>query len=94
MKRLLIVGASILQLPAIMEAKKMGLCVGVADYDPNAVGIPYADEYFNVSTIDEIGVCENAKKIWSGRYNDTSNRYANAFSVLCYSEAWTGGAQL
>lgn len=62
MKRLLIVGASILQLPAIMEAKKMGLCVGVADYDPNAVGIPYADEYFNVSTIDEIGVYQAAKK--------------------------------
>ena len=40
MKRLLIIGASILQLPAIETAKKMGLYVGVADFDPAAAGIP------------------------------------------------------
>jgi len=45
MKRLLIIGASILQLPAIVKAKEMGLYVAVADFNPNAVGIPYADEY-------------------------------------------------
>ena len=56
MKRLMIIGASILQLPAIKEAKKMGLYVGVIDYNPKAIGIPLADEYFNVSTIDEEGV--------------------------------------
>ena len=56
MKKLLIIGASILQLPAIKRAKELGFYVGVADYNPNAVGIPYADEYFNVSTIDIEGV--------------------------------------
>ena len=61
MKRLLIIGASILQLPAIKKAKELGFYVGVADYNPNAIGIPYADEYFNVSTIDEEGVCEAAR---------------------------------
>ena len=61
MKRLLIIGASILQLPAIVKAKEMGLYVAVADYNPNAVGIPYADEYYNVSTIDAPGVCQAAK---------------------------------
>ena len=61
MKRLLIIGASILQLPAILKAKEMGLYVAVADFNPNAVGIPYADEYYNVSTIDEQGVCEAAR---------------------------------
>ncbi len=61
MKRLFIIGASNLQLPAIKKAKEMGLYVGVADYNPNAVGISYADEYFNVSTIDEEGVYEAAK---------------------------------
>ncbi len=61
MKRLLIIGASILQLPAIKKAKEMGLYVAVADYNPNAIGIPYADEYFNVSTIDEEGVYQAAK---------------------------------
>ena len=61
MKRLLIIGASILQLPAIQKAKEMGLYVAVADFNPQAVGIPYADEYFNVSTIDEAGVCAAAR---------------------------------
>lgn len=62
MKKLFIIGASILQLPAILKAKEMGLYVGVADYNPNAVGISYADEYFNVSTIDEEGIYEAAKR--------------------------------
>ncbi len=62
MKKLLIIGASILQLPAIKKAKEMGLYVGVADYNPNAIGIPYADEYFNVSTIDAEGVYQAAKE--------------------------------
>lgn len=62
MKRLLIIGASVLQLPAIMKAKEMGLYVGVVDYNPKAVGIPLADEYFNVSTIDEEGVYQAAKE--------------------------------
>lgn len=62
MKRLFIIGASILQLPAILKAKEMGLYVGVADYNPNAVGISFADEYFNVSTIDEEGIYRAAKE--------------------------------
>ena len=62
MKRLLIIGASILQLPGIKKAKELGYYVGVADYDPNAVGIPYADEYFNVSTIDQEGIYRAAKE--------------------------------
>ena len=61
MKRLFIIGASDFQLPAIIEAKKMGLYVGVADFNPQAIGIPYADEYFNVSTIDIDGIYEAAK---------------------------------
>lgn len=61
-KRLLIIGASLLQLPAIKKAKEMGLYVGVADYDPNAIGISFADEYFNVSTIDEEGIYKAAKR--------------------------------
>ena len=62
MKRLFIIGASDFQMPAIVEAKQMGLHVGVADFNPNAVGVSYADEYFNVSTIDESGIFEAAKK--------------------------------
>lgn len=62
MKRLFIIGASVLQVPAIRKAKEMGLYVAVADYNPSAVGIPLADEYYNVSTIDEEGVYQAAKE--------------------------------
>lgn len=61
MKCLLIIGASVLQVPAIRKAKEMGFYVAVADYNPNAIGIPLADEYYNVSTIDEEGVYQVAK---------------------------------
>lgn len=59
--KVLIVGASVLQLPAILKAKVMGLTVAVADYNPQAVGIPYADAYYNVSTIDPEGIYQAAK---------------------------------
>lgn len=62
MKRLLIVGASVLQLPGILKAKEMGLFVGVADYNPKAIGIQYADEFFNASTMDEDAVLDAALK--------------------------------
>lgn len=62
MKRLMIVGASVLQLPGILKAKEMGLYVGVADYNPNAVGIQYADEFFNASTMDEDAVLKAAEQ--------------------------------
>ena len=54
--RLFILGGSVLQLPAILEAKRMGLEVGVADMNPNAVGVAYADAFFPVSTTDIGGV--------------------------------------
>lgn len=62
MKKLLIIGASILQLPAILKARELGCYVGVVDYNPNAVGVPYADAFFEVSTIDIQGVAETARR--------------------------------
>lgn len=61
MKRVLIIGASILQLPGIKKAKELGYYVGVVDCNPNAIGIPYADEFFEISTIDIERVAETAK---------------------------------
>ncbi len=61
-KKLLIIGASVLQLPAIKKAKEMGLEVAVADYNPEAVGIKFADHYFNASTIDIDAIVEVAKE--------------------------------
>lgn len=61
MKRVMIVGGSAWQVPMIQKAKELGYEVAVVDYDPHAVGIPYADAYFNASTIDPEGVCAAAK---------------------------------
>ena len=61
MKKLMIVGASILQLPAILKAKEMGLHVAVVDFNPQAIGIQYADQYYNASTMDEDAVLEAAE---------------------------------
>lgn len=61
MKKVLVIGASILQMPAILKAKELGYYVGTVDYNPKAVGIPYADEFFEVSTIDTEAVAQIAK---------------------------------
>lgn len=61
-KKLLIIGASVLQLPAIKKAKEMGLEVAVADYNPQAVGIQFADHYYNASTIDIDAIVRVAKE--------------------------------
>lgn len=61
MKRVLIIGASILQLPGIKKAKELGYYVGVVDYNSKAIGISYADEFFEISTIDVDKVAETAK---------------------------------
>lgn len=61
MKKLMIIGASVLQLPAIKKGKDMGLNIAVVDYNPNAIGIPYADCYYNASTMDEDAVTNAAK---------------------------------
>jgi len=57
----MIIGASVLQLPAILRAKEMGLNVAVVDFNPQAVGIPYADKYYNASTMDEDAVLAAAE---------------------------------
>lgn len=55
-KKLMIIGASVLQLPGIQKAKEMGLEVAVADFNPQAVGIGFADKFYNASTMDEDAV--------------------------------------
>ena len=57
----MIIGASVLQLPAILKAKEMGLHVAVVDFNPRAIGIPYADKYYNASTMDEDAVLAAAE---------------------------------
>lgn len=62
-KKIMILGASILQLPAIQQAKKLGLKVVVVDMNPNAVGFQEEGiEKEVISTIDIPKVLEAAKK--------------------------------
>lgn len=56
MKRVMIVGASVGQLSLIKKAKELGYYVGIADFNENAVGVPFADKFYNTSTIDENGM--------------------------------------
>jgi len=52
MRKLLILGASRLQLPCIIKAKAMGLFVGVVDMNSEATGVRLADIFFECSTND------------------------------------------
>ncbi|MFS1350587.1 hypothetical protein ACLZX5_03190 [Enterococcus faecium] len=62
-KKILILGASILQVPLIKEAKSMGLVVGIADINPNSVGIQYGDYFYQVDIFDEKEVYKIAKNL-------------------------------
>ena len=63
MKTLMILGASILQLPAILKAKEMGLKVVAVDMNPDAVGFKEDGIVKEViSTIDIPAVVKAAKK--------------------------------
>ena len=62
-KKFMILGASILQVPAIREAQRMGLTVVAVDMDPNAVGFSEPNVIREVvSTIDVPAVVEAAKR--------------------------------
>lgn len=56
MKKILMLGASHFQVPAIKYAKEAGYYVITADYKPDNPGHKFSDEYHNISTIkkDEI----------------------------------------
>lgn len=63
MKKLMILGASILQLPAIVKAKEMGLEVIAVDMNPEAVGFNVPGVIKEViSTIDTPSILKAAKR--------------------------------
>lgn len=59
-KKMMILGASALQVPAIEKAKELGYRVILVDYDENAVGFALADEKLVVSTLDQEEVYRQA----------------------------------
>lgn len=63
MKKLLMLGGSMQQIPAIKRARELGNYVIVCDYLPDNPGQYYADEYHNVSTTDLEAVLALAKML-------------------------------
>lgn len=62
MKKLLFLGGSPFQVPAIKYAKHAGYYVITADYKPDNPGHEYSDEYHNVSTVDKEAILELSEK--------------------------------
>lgn len=62
MKKLLLFGAPVFQIPVIEKAKQMGLYVGVVDINPEALAVPYADEYFCCSLKNKDRLLDIAKE--------------------------------
>ena len=63
MKKILMLGGSLYQTYAIKEAKRLGYYVITCDYLPTNPGHKYADEYYNVSTIDKEAVLKLAMEL-------------------------------
>ena len=63
MKKILLLGGSLQQIPSIIKAKELGYYVITCDYLPNNPGHEFADEYYNVSTTDKEAVLNLAKKL-------------------------------
>lgn len=63
MKRILFLGASHFQIPAIKYAKEAGYHVITADYKPNNPGHKFGDEYYNVSTTNIESILKLSEKL-------------------------------
>lgn len=63
MKKILMLGGAMQQIPAIKCAKELGYYVITCDYLPENEGHKYADEYHNVSTTDKEAILQLAKEL-------------------------------
>ncbi|MBO4629905.1 MAG: ATP-grasp domain-containing protein [Treponema sp.] len=63
MKNIVILGAGLMQKPAILSAKQLGFHTIVVDADPKAVCIPQADEFFQIDLKDREGILELCKRL-------------------------------
>lgn len=63
MKKILLLGGSMQQIPSIKKSKELGLYTITCDYLPDNPGHKLADEYHNVSTTDKELVLELARNL-------------------------------
>jgi biotin carboxylase len=62
MKKILLLGGSNQQIPAIEQAKKQGYYTVLCDYLPDNPGQHYADKFYCASTTDEEAILEVAQR--------------------------------
>ena len=60
---ILILGAGLMQKPAILSAKELGYKVCVVDADDKACAIPYADEFSKIDLKDRDGILKYAEEL-------------------------------
>lgn len=63
LKKILLLGGSFFQVPAVKMARKLGYYAITCDYLPDNPGHAYANEYHNVSTTDLDAVLKLAEKL-------------------------------
>ena len=63
MKNIVILGAGLMQKPAILSAKELGFHTIVVDADKNAVASPLAHEFFQIDLKDREGILELCTKL-------------------------------
>ena len=64
MKRVLILGASLMQMPAILEAKKLGYSVVAVDANPQALCVNMVDKFENIGLEDIPSLIRFAKELY------------------------------
>ena len=62
MKKILILGAPVFQIPVVQTAKQMGMTVGIVDINADAPAFACADETFECSIRDTEGVLKIARE--------------------------------
>ena len=60
---ILILGGGIMQIPAIKKAKKMGYKVFIADVNPSAPGIRFADRFCEIDLKNHRGIADEAVRL-------------------------------
>jgi len=89
-KKILILGASEVQLSIILHAKELGHTILIADYDPHAIGFQFADIKFNISTNDILELIDVAKKHDIDGVLTTSDYPVRSVAAICKELHLTG----
>ena len=61
-KKIMMLGGNYFQMTAVLAAKRLGYHVIDVDYLPGNPAHRYADEYYNISTIDKEKVLQKARE--------------------------------